>query len=120
MCPTGPLTIKSDAARVWDAINDPTKKVAVQIAPTVKLGVIEAFGQPATAQVMGKTVTALRLMGADYVFDTSLTADLTIMEEAAEFLEKLKTGAKLRRGEAIDCAGRAGLRAHSGPLLKKS
>ena len=55
----------------------------------------EEFGLPASQPVMGKIVTALKMLGADYVFDTSLTADLTIMEESAEFMEKLKTGAKL-------------------------
>ena len=95
MCPTGALTIKSDAARVWDALNDPTKKVAVQIAPTVKLGIIEAFGLPATAQVMGKMVTALRLMGADYVFDASMSAYQTILEEADDFKTRKKGGTVL-------------------------
>jgi NADH-quinone oxidoreductase subunit G len=67
----------------------------VQIAPSVRVGVGEEFGIPATTPVIGKIVTALKRMGADYVYDTSLTADLTIMEESNEFFEKLKTGAKL-------------------------
>ena len=80
---------------MWKAIYDPSKKVAVQVAPAVRVGIGEEFGIPANVPVMGKIVTALKMMGVDYVFDTSLTADLTIMEETAEFLNKLKTGAKL-------------------------
>ena len=67
----------------------------MQIAPTVKLGVIEAFGLPATAQVMGKMVTALRLMGADYVFDASMSAYQTVLEEADDFKTRKKGGTVL-------------------------
>lgn len=95
VCPTGAITIKNDIPDMWKAIHDSGKKVAVQVAPAVRTGVAEEFGLPADVPVMGKIVTALRRMGVDYVFDTSLTADLTIMEESAEFLEKLKSGAKL-------------------------
>ena len=95
VCPTGALVIKNETGELWDAIHDPKKKVAVQVAPAVRVGISEAFGLPAGAPVMGKIVTALKRLGVDYVFDTSLTADLTIMEESAEFLNKLKTGAKL-------------------------
>lgn len=61
----------------------------------MRVGIGEEFGMSASQPVMGKIVTALKMLGADYVFDTSLTADLTIMEESAEFMNKLKTGAKL-------------------------
>lgn len=95
VCPTGALTVKNEVGKMWDMIYDPSKKVAVQIAPSVRVGVGEEFGLPATTNAIGRIVTALKMMGADYVYDTSLTADLTIMEESAEFFEKLKHGDKL-------------------------
>ena len=95
VCPTGAITVKNQTSDMWAAIHNSGQKVAVQVAPAVRVGIGEEFGLPATQPVMGKIVTALKRMGADYVFDTSLTADLTIMEESAEFLNKLKTGAKL-------------------------
>ena len=95
VCPTGAIVIKNEISKLWTAIYDPTKKVAVQVAPAVRVGIGEEFGLPASQPVMGKITTALKMLGADYVFDTSLTADLTIMEESAEFMNKLKTGAKL-------------------------
>ncbi len=95
VCPTGALTIKNETDKMWKMIYDPDKKVAVQIAPAVRVGVGEAFGIPANEPVIGKIVTALKRMGVDYVFDTSLTADLTIVEESNEFLRKLKNGEKL-------------------------
>lgn len=95
VCPTGALTIKNEVGRLWDMIYDENKKVAVQIAPAVRVGVGEEFGIPAATPVIGKIVTALKRLGVDYVFDTSLTADLTIMEESAEFFQKLESGAKL-------------------------
>ena len=95
VCPTGAITIRNDIPKMWKAIHDSGRKVAVQIAPAVRVGIAEEFGMPATEPVTGKIVTALKRLGVDYVFDTSLTADLTIMEESAEFLNKLKTGAKL-------------------------
>ena len=95
VCPTGALVIKNEVSSMWKAIYNSSQKVAVQIAPAVRVGIGEEFGLPADVPVMGKIVTALKMMGVDYVFDTSLTADLTIMEESAEFVEKLKSGAKL-------------------------
>ena len=95
VCPTGALVIKNEVASMWKAIYDSNRKVAVQIAPAVRVGIGEEFGLPANVPVMGKIVTALKMMGVDYVFDTSLAADLTIMEESAEFMDKLNSGAKL-------------------------
>lgn len=95
VCPTGALTVKNEVDKMWKMIYDTGKKVAVQIAPSVRVGVGEEFGIPASTPVIGKIVTALKRMGVDYVFDTSLSADLTIMEESAEFFEKLKNGDKL-------------------------
>ncbi len=95
VCPTGAIVIKNQVSEMWQAIFDSSKKVAVQVAPAVRVGIGQEFGIPGNVPVMGKIVTALKMLGADYVFDTSLTADLTIIEESAEFMEKLKTGAKL-------------------------
>ncbi len=95
VCPTGAIVVKNQVSEMWKAIFDSSKKVAVQIAPAVRVGIGEEFGIPGNVPVTGKIVTALKLLGADYVFDSSLTADLTIMEESAEFMEKLKSGAKL-------------------------
>ena len=95
VCPTGALTVKNEVDKMWDMIYDQNKKTVVQIAPAVRVGVGEAFGIPATEPTLGKIVTALKRMGVDYVFDTSLTADLTIVEESNEFLAKVKNGEKL-------------------------
>ncbi len=95
VCPTGAIVIKNEISKLWTAIYDPTKKVAVQVAPAVRVGIGEEFGLPASQPVMGKITTALKMLGVNYVFDTSLSADLTIMEESAEFMNKLQTGAKL-------------------------
>ena len=95
VCPTGAIVVKNQVGEMWKAIFDSSKKVAVQVAPAVRVGIGQEFGIPGNVPVMGKIVTALKMLGADYVFDTSLTADLTIMEESAEFMEKLKTGAQL-------------------------
>ena len=95
VCPTGALIVKNETKTMWKFLDDKSKKVVVQIAPSVRVGVGEEFGIPATVPTIGKIVTALKRLGADVVFDTSLSADLTIMEESAEFLEKLNSGAKL-------------------------
>ena len=95
VCPTGALTVKNEVDKMWNMIFDPSKKTMVQIAPAVRVGIGEEFGIPATQNAIGKIVTALKRMGVDYVFDTSLTADLTIVEESNEFLNKVKTGQKL-------------------------
>ena len=95
VCPTGAITIKNQIPSMWKFVQDGSKKVVVQFAPSVRVGLAEEFGMPATEPVTGKLVTALRRLGADVVYDTNLTADLTILEETAEFLEKVKTGAKL-------------------------
>lgn len=95
VCPTGALTIKNDTRTMWSMLRDKGKKVVVQYAPSVRVGLAEEFGMPANEPTTGKLVSALRKLGADVVFDTNLTADLTIMEESAEFLEKVKNGDKL-------------------------
>ncbi len=95
VCATGALTIRSSTDKVWAAINDPDTRVVAQIAPAVRVAVGEAFDIPEGTNVMGKIVTALHAMGFDRVFDTSYTADLTIMEESAEFLDRVQNGGKL-------------------------
>jgi iron-only hydrogenase group A len=95
VCPTGALTIKSEVDRLWDYINNPEKKVVVQIAPSVRVGLGEAFGMKPGENTIGKIVAALRKIGVDLVFDTNFTADLTIMEEATEFVSRLKNGGVL-------------------------
>ena len=95
ICPTGALTIKNEAPKFWEMLHDRSRKVVVQYAPSVRVGLAEEFGMPADVPVTGKLVTALRRLGCDVVYDTNLTADLTIMEESAEFLERYKSGGKL-------------------------
>lgn len=95
VCPTGALTIVSEVDKMWNNINNPEKKVVVQIAPSVRVGLGEEFGLEPGANVIGKIVTALKQIGVDMVFDTNFTADLTIMEEATEFLKRLNEGGTL-------------------------
>ena len=95
VCPTGALTIKSQVDEVWKALNDKTKTVVVQIAPAVRAAVATEYGITGGEHAMGKTVTALRRIGFDKVYDTSFTADLTTVEEATEFLTRVAAGKKL-------------------------
>ena len=94
-CPTGALTEKDDTQKVLDAIADPEKFVVVQAAPAVRASLGEAFGLPVGTNVEGKMIAALRRLGFDKVFDTNFSADLTIMEEATEFLDRVKNGGTL-------------------------
>ena len=91
-CPTGALTEKDDTDKVWKALGDPKKHVVVGIAPSIRVTLGECFGNPVGTNVEGKTVSALNLLGFDKVFDINHTADLTIMEEATEFLGRLGEG----------------------------
>lgn len=95
VCPTGALREKDSTYQVLNAIADPKKYVVVQTAPAVRAALGEEFGYPMGTDVEGKMVAALRRLGFDKVFDTDFSADLTIMEEAAEFLERLEHGGKL-------------------------
>ncbi len=88
VCPTGALSERDDTHKVIKALNDSTKHVIVQTAPSVRVGLGEEFGMPIGTIVTGKMVAALKLLGFDGVFDTNFTADLTIMEEATEFLTR--------------------------------
>ncbi len=87
-CPTGALYERDDTAKVVDAVNDPEKIVLVQTAPAVRVGLGEEFGYPIGTVVTGKMISAIRALGVDKVFDTNFSADLTIMEEATEFITR--------------------------------
>ena len=95
VCPTGALSEKDNTDEVFAAIADPTKHVVVQTAPSVRAGLGEPFGFPIGTNVEGKMVSALRRLGFDRVFDTDFAADLTIMEEAHEFLDRVQNGGVL-------------------------
>ncbi len=95
VCPVAALHEKEDADRVWEALNDPTKHVVVQTAPAVRVALGEEFYMNIGEPVTGKMVTALRMLGFDKVFDTDTGADLTIMEEGAELIDRIRSGGKL-------------------------
>jgi len=95
VCPTGALYEKDDTKKVFDAIADPDKKVFVFAAPSIRVTIGEAFDMPPGSIVTGKLAAAMKRMGFDGVYDMVLTADLTIMEEAHEFLERVKNNGKL-------------------------
>lgn len=94
-CPTGALTIRTNMDEVWEAIGDKDTRVVAQIAPAVRVAVGDAFGMKNGENVMGKIVASLHAMGFDEVYDITYTADLTIMEESAEFLDRVQNGGKL-------------------------
>ena len=95
VCPTGALTIHHNMTKVWNALGEKNTRVVAQIAPSVRVAVAEEFGLPRGTNAIGKIVAALHRMGFDEVFDTIYSADLTIMEEAAEFLDRVANGGKL-------------------------
>jgi len=95
VCPTGALQEKDATEEVYAAISDSSKHVIVQTAPAVRAALGEAFGQPIGTNVEGKMVAALRRLGFDRVFDTDFSADLTIMEEANEFIDRVKNNGVL-------------------------
>lgn len=95
VCPVGAITGVSYVKKVWKAINDPTKTVVVQTAPAVRVAVGQEFGFEPGVPVTGKLVAGLRALGFDKIFDTDFSADLTIMEEAHELVERVKAGKNL-------------------------
>jgi len=95
VCPTGALTEKDDTDKIWAALADPSKHVVVQTAPSIRATLGECFGMPVGTNVEGKMVAALRRLGFDKVFDTDFAADLTIVEEANELVERIKNGGTL-------------------------
>ena len=95
VCPVGAITGISYVKKVWNAINDPSKTVIVQTAPAVRVAVGQEFGFEPGVPVTGKLVAGLRALGFDKVFDTNFSADLTIMEEGHEIVERVKSGKNL-------------------------
>ena len=90
VCPVGAITERNQVDEVWEALEDPGKTVIVQTAPAIRAALGECFGYPPGTRVTGKMVAALRRLGFDAVFDTNFTADLTIMEEGTELLQRLR------------------------------
>ena len=95
VCPTAAIMEKDDTERVWDAIHDPDKIVVCQVAPSVRVALGEEVGLAPGNIVTGKMVAGLKAMGFDKVFDTNFSADLTIMEEGHEFIDRLQHGGVL-------------------------
>ena len=95
VCPVGAIVEVDNTNDVVRAIQDPSKHVVVQVAPSVRVALGDEFGLKPGAIVTGKMVTALKMLGFDKVFDTNFSADLTIMEEGSELLERIKNGGKL-------------------------
>ena len=95
-CPTGALTVRDDTGRVLEALADPEITTVVQVAPAVRVAWAESWGLGAKYATAGRIVSALKHMGFDYVFDTNFTADLTIMEEGSEFVQRFTHRGKYR------------------------
>lgn len=95
VCPVGALYERDDTAAVWQVLEDPEKHVIVQEAPAIRAALGEEFDMPVGSLVTGKMIAALRLLGFDKVFDTNWTADLTILEEGSELLQRVNEGGKL-------------------------
>ena len=92
VCLTGAITIRNQIAEAWKALHDQQLRVVIQIAPAVRVALGEAFGLKPGENVLDKLVASLKLMGADEVYDTTFAADMTVMEETAEFLRRLDAG----------------------------
>ena len=95
VCPTGAIVVKSNTSKLWEDLNDENTQVIVQIAPAVRVGISSALKEADGRNAMGKMVAALRKMGFDKIFDTSVGADLTVIEETNEFFSKLKKNEEL-------------------------
>ena len=95
VCPTGAIYEKYETKKVWDALGDPSKHVVVQTAPSIRATIGEEFDLPIGTDCTGKMVAALKRLGFDGVFDTDFAADITIMEEANELVERITKGGPL-------------------------
>lgn len=102
-CPVGALREHDDTRKVWRALDNPKKVIVAQIAPAVRAGWGEAMGLKPEEATVGKIVDALKKLGVDYVFDTTFSADLTIMEEANEFLQRFSAGELKERPMFTSC-----------------
>ena len=94
-CPVGALYEREVTEDIWNAINDPTKHVVMQVAPAVRAAIGEEFGYPIGTRTTGKMFAAMKRLGADKIYDTNFAADLTIMEEGTELLNRVKNGGVL-------------------------
>ncbi|MBO5373467.1 MAG: (2Fe-2S)-binding protein [Lachnospiraceae bacterium] len=92
VCPTAAISIKSNVTAVWDLIEDKNIRVVAQIAPAVRIAVGDHFNIPKGENSFGKLVAALRIMGFDQIYDTNFAADITVLEESAEFAKRLESG----------------------------
>lgn len=99
VCPVGALKETSSVEKVWEAINDKNKRVIVQVAPAIRVTIGEEFGLAPGTRCTGKLANALSYLGFDDIFDTNWAADLTIMEEGTEFLDRVKNA--LTDGESV-------------------
>jgi len=95
VCPTGAIIIRNENHRVWEAIHDKSKRVIAQIAPAVRVALGEEFGLNPGEVTIGKIIAALKNLGVDEVYDTAFAADMTVIEESKEFVERLTSGEKL-------------------------
>lgn len=95
VCPTGAISIKQDIAPVWTALADKDTCVIAQIAPAVRVAIGDKFGIPKGENTLGRLVAALRMIGFDEIYDTNFGADLTVMEESKELVERLESGENL-------------------------
>ena len=95
VCPTGAIVIGKDTGRVWRELNDKSTKVVAQVAPAVRVAVAKEFGLPENENSMGRITSALRRLGFDEVYDTATGADLTVLEEANEFISRIEEGGTL-------------------------
>ena len=102
-CPVGALRERNDTEKVWEALSDPNKIVVTQVAPAVRTAWGEEFGLQPNEATVGMILDALKKMGADYVFDTCFSADLTIMEEATEFIQRFTSGELKERPMFTSC-----------------
>lgn len=102
-CPVGALRERDDTEKVWDAIADPDKIVVAQVAPAVRAAWGEQLGLKSEEATIGKILDALKKMGVDYAFDTTFSADLTIMEEGTEFLKRFTSGELKQRPMFTSC-----------------
>ena len=95
VCPTGAIVIRKDTGRVWPELNDKNTKVVAQVAPAVRVAMAKEFGLPENENSMGRITAALRCLGFDEVYDTATGADLTVLEESNEFLQRIEAGENL-------------------------
>mgnify|MGYP001197120930 CR=1 FL=1 len=95
ICPTGAIAIKNENSTFWELLHNKNNRIVVQVAPAVRVALGEEFGLKPGEVTVGKIVTALKMLGVDEVYDTSFAADMTVIAEGQEFVERLKSGENL-------------------------